>query len=311
MFEARVDGFREILGGLGIPAGVVYSDLWRSNPARSLQNFMPYFNRALLVVAVDAPATLICGLSPRVYPWIRSVTPITDIRPGKDFGKTLEALASERGWTRIGLLDEAGFPFDMHAGLMNSHLELVDVDAGAWAGPAADDTETAMRRKSMAMARVVLESEIADGEGRIDHALVGRIEHGLRRAGAEDAIVLIGHAGQSPAPAGGRSLADEFSVSLAVEYRGHWTRISRTHGDGERIRPLLDRFEALLGRPPGEAGPDAVIEDLSGSYPYRVIGGGQVRPGALAGIHAVGGAGNRHWIWGDTCRAHAAGWTPL
>ena len=311
VFQTRIDGFREVLGRLRLPAGVVYSDFWRSNRARSLQNYMPYFNRSLLVVPVDGPSVLICGLSPRVYPWIRSVTPIADVRPGKDFGQALEALASERGWTRIGLLDEGGFPFDVHAGLMNTHLELVDLGAEALECPAPDETEMAMRRKSIAMARLVLESEIADGVGRSDRALAGRLEHGLRRAGAEDLIVLIGHAGRSPAPASGRALAEEFSVSLAVEYRGHWTRISRTHGDGARIRPLVDRFQTMLGRPAGEAGPGAVIEDLSGEYPYRAIDGGAVLPGALAALHAVGEGGDRHWLWGDTCRAHASGWTLL
>jgi len=67
VFESRIDAFREVLGRHHLEAGVVYSDLWRSNPVRSLQNFMPYFNRALLVVPGRGRIILICGLSPWVY----------------------------------------------------------------------------------------------------------------------------------------------------------------------------------------------------------------------------------------------------
>src|SRR5215470_12171232 len=89
VFEGRVDVVKRVLEARNLAALVVYSELWRSNQARFFSNFMPYFNRALLIIARDTPPTLLCGLSPRVYGWIRSVTTIEDVRPAGNFVKPL------------------------------------------------------------------------------------------------------------------------------------------------------------------------------------------------------------------------------
>ncbi len=111
VFARRVDGVRRMLAGRGLSALVVYSELWRSNQARYFSNYMPYFNRALLIIPLEFPATLLCGLSPRVYGWIRSVTTIEDVRPAGDFAKPVFQLAAERNWTRVGALDLDQLPF--------------------------------------------------------------------------------------------------------------------------------------------------------------------------------------------------------
>ena len=67
VFARRVDGVRRTLAERGLSALVVYSELWRSNQARYFSNYMPYFNRALLIIPPEFSPTLLCGLSPRVY----------------------------------------------------------------------------------------------------------------------------------------------------------------------------------------------------------------------------------------------------
>ena len=106
-FNGRLDGVRRALKERDLPALVIYSDMWRSNQARFFSNFMPYFNRALLIISRDTPPTLLCGLSPRVYGWIRSVTTIQDVRPGgtlRNHCSTLPASVTGPGsehWTWI------------------------------------------------------------------------------------------------------------------------------------------------------------------------------------------------------------------
>src|SRR3989442_1868332 len=100
-----------------LPALVIYSDMWRSNEARFFSNFMPYFNRALLILSCDFPPTLFCGLSSRVYGWIRSVTTVQDVRPAGDFAKPLFDIATERNWTRVGVLEVERFPYDIYTAL--------------------------------------------------------------------------------------------------------------------------------------------------------------------------------------------------
>src|SRR5262245_64345890 len=140
VFEARVNGARRVLAERELPALVVYSDLWRSNQARFFSNYMPYFNRALLIIPRDLPPTLLCGLSPRVYGWIRSVTTIEDVRPSGNFAKPLFDIAAERQWASIGLLDFEQFPYDLHKALHGGSLGLVNVESAGVFSPADDET---------------------------------------------------------------------------------------------------------------------------------------------------------------------------
>src|SRR5437870_10968801 len=108
---------------------------------------MPYFNRGLLILPCDFPPTLLCGLSPRVYGWIRSVTTIEDIRPAGNFAKPLFELARERNWSRLAALDLDHFPYDIDQAIRGLTLEVINVESATVFNPDADETELAMRRK--------------------------------------------------------------------------------------------------------------------------------------------------------------------
>ena len=84
VFDSRLARARAALAERSLPALLVYTDVWRSNQARFLTNFMPYWNRSLVVIPRDSPPVLLCALSPRVYPWIKSVTVFEDIRPASE-----------------------------------------------------------------------------------------------------------------------------------------------------------------------------------------------------------------------------------
>src|SRR5205823_4509343 len=172
VFEQRIDRVRRVLAERDLPVLAVYSELWRSNPARFFSNYMPYFNRALLLVAREFPETLLCGLSPRVYGWIRSVTTIEDVRPAGNFAKPLFEIAAERKWTRIGALDLEQFPYDIHKALHAGSLDVVNVDSNAVFKAAGDETELAMRRKAAALAIEILNEEMPIGVGVVDHHFI-------------------------------------------------------------------------------------------------------------------------------------------
>ena len=253
VFERRVDGVRRILMEREVPALVVYSDMWRSNQARFFSNFMPYFNRALLILSRDMPPILLCGLSPRVYGWIRSVTTIQDVRPAGNYAKPLFEIAGERNWTRLGALDLDRFPYDIHQALHGGQLDLVNVESETVFLPAGNETEQAMRRKAAVLAAQILEDEIVKGVGLTDYLFVGNLERRFRRSGAEDLIVLVTNGRAVPALPAGAVLEENFSVSVALEYRGHWVRLSRYHGAPEPKAPV----------------PAAYPERLDGAYPYE------------------------------------------
>jgi hypothetical protein len=261
-FERRLATVRRVLGEHGLEALVVYSDLWRSNHARFFSNFMPYFNRALLIIPIDQPPTLLCGLSPRVYGWIRSVTIIEDVRPAPNFAKAFFQLTAERKWTTLGMLDFDQFPYDMYDALRGGSLELRNVDSNLVYSPATDETERAMRVKASEMAKEVLNRELPKGPGSIDHHFVGRLERQFRRLGVEDLIILLSNGQTAPGPPSGVRLDEGFSVSIALEYRGHWVRFTTWHSSHD------DPDEAVIHE-------TSFVENLGGSYPYE-FGDGRI-----------------------------------
>jgi hypothetical protein len=263
VFEQRVGRVRRVLAERNLPALVVYSELWRSNQARFFSNYMPYFNRALLVIPRDFAPMLLCGLSPRVYGWIRSVTTLEDIRPAGNFSRPLFEIASDRGWTRLGVLALDEFPHDLHKNIRGGSLDLVNVLPADVFSPAEDQTELAMRRKTAMLAEQILVEEIPNGVGSIDHHFAGRLERRFRKAGAEDLIVLLTNGDTVPAAPHGATLQENFSVSVAVEYRGHWVRLSRPHGTPEVLRACGYEWNS---RTSGRA---VCTEILDGSYPYE------------------------------------------
>jgi hypothetical protein len=192
---------------------------------------MPYWNRALIVIPREGAPVLLCALSPRVYPWIRSVTILDEIRPSQNLAQALTTMCEENGWPNVGVLDLPLLPFDLN--VPNS----VDVPWSA-IHPESDEAELAMYRTAAKLARSVLEEELATGVQDV----VSRLELKYRRAGAED-LVIIPHNG---------------SISVALEYRGHWVKIARP-------------------TPPD----DPRIDLLSGPYPWEPCTQSFLTPGAI------------------------------
>ena len=254
--ESRLTKVRQHLAAEDLPALIVYTDVWRSNQGRYLANFMPYWNRALLVIPRDSPPILLCGLSPRVYPWIRSVTILDEIRPSANIAQQAARLCEEKGWTKIGVLDLPQLPYDLM--VPNS----VDVPWSA-IHPAPDEAELAMYRHAAKMARDILAEELPRGLGLVDHEFVGRLERRFRSAGVEDLVILVTNGDTPPIPPNGSTLEQSFSVSIAMEYRGHWVKIVRT----------IQQFPSTSS--------NLRIELLSGPYPYEHCEPADVVEGAV------------------------------
>jgi len=258
-FEKRLNTAKDYLAKRDLDALVVYTDIWKSNQGRYFSNFMPYWNRALLVIPREGAPVLLCGLSPRVYPWIRSVTILEEIRPGANLVQMLQQLCAEKGWARVGALDLPQFPADL------SIPNGVDVP---WLAvhPTPDESELLMYRRAAKMAREILEAEMPFGMGMTDHDFIGRLELKFRRAGAEDLVILTTNGDTPPLPPTGAKLGDSFSAAVALEYRGHWVKVAR----------------CLAGL--ADAPKESKIELLSGPYPYEYCSRADLNDGALFAV---------------------------
>ena len=255
-FDARLAVAREHLAQRNLPALVVYTDIWRSNRVRHFSNFMPYWNRALLVIPREDPPVLLCGLSPRVYPWIRSVTILEDILPSPNLAQRLLQLCSDNSWKRIGALDFAQFQHDLYVPLAGGGVEIVNVSLPS----VPDDWELTMHRRAAKMARDILSEELPRSVGSLDYEFTGRLERRYRSAGAEDLVVLLTNGDTPPIPARSAVLSNDFSVALALEYRGHWIKIVRNaHGEPVSIPPAGAYLETLSGPYPFESGDSSLF----------------------------------------------------
>jgi hypothetical protein len=249
-FDARLAVVKKHLAASDLPALVVYTDVWRSNQGRYLSNFMPYWNRALLVIPRDGAPVLLCGLSPRVYPWIRSVTILDEIRPSTNIAQQLTKMCEEKGWTKVGVLDLPQLPYDL------SIPGAVDVPWNA-IHPSPDEAELSMYRRAAQLARKGVR-RIYSG---LDHELAGSLEREYRRAGAEDLVILVTNGDAPPYPPNGSILGASSSVSVAMEYRGHWVKV--------------------VGSGPDSGASNAKIELLSGPYPYESCQRADLKPGSV------------------------------
>jgi hypothetical protein len=155
-----------------------------------------------------------------VYPWIKSVTVFEEIRPASKLVPTLLQLCSERGWTKLGVLDLLGLPHEIYAPLKASDVEVSDIKLDL-----TDEAEIAMHARAEQIAREILAAEMPKGVGLTDFQFSGLLERTFRRAGAEDLVLLFSTSDAAPRAAHGAMLGDKYSVAVALEYRGHWARV--------------------------------------------------------------------------------------
>jgi len=299
-FESRLARVRNVLAQRDLPALLVYSDVWRSNQARFLTNFMPYWNRSLVLIPADGAPVLLCGLSPRVYPWIRSVTVFEEVRPAGKLIPAVTQLCTERGWRKLGVLDLLQLPQEVHDPLTRSGLDLADVAADS--AIFADEPEIAMRRRAVTMARETLALELTKGEGLSDFKFVGQLERALRLAGAEDLIIHISTGKTAPRSASGAALGGEYSVSLALEYCGHWVRVTRSYATGANLDLLQESFRSAMANPSS-----ASMEHLSGAYPFEYVAANRLVESASLSLQVEMSAGGNRLFYGDTCRVGSQG----
>jgi hypothetical protein len=300
-FAVRLDRVNKILSEKDLSGLVVYTDVWRSNHARYLVNFMPYWNRSLLVIPQDCSPILICALSPRVYPWIRSTSILEEIRPGGDLAKVLLQLCSEKKWNKVGFLDLMRAPHGIYTAMREAQIEIVDLPAHEIFPASTDQWELSMRRHAANLARDIVREELPSAVGTSDYQFVGRLERKLRRAGAEDLVILVSNGSTAPAPARGATLMDGFSVAVAMEYRGHWIRLARPQASAGIAKSMRSQFEHIARDLKTPSDNPVCVENLSGPYPYAVQDPSQVRRGSVFALSVEFRANGNRLFYGDTC----------
>ncbi|HEX3836975.1 MAG TPA: hypothetical protein VHW25_08455 [Steroidobacteraceae bacterium] len=293
-FTARLDALNQLLDRYDVAVLVIYTDVWRANDVRFVSNFMPYWNRAFAIIARGEKPILLCSLSPRVYPWIKTVTIHETIVPSPSLPAQLLKLATERGWSRIGFLDYEGLPNDLYTQIRAAPLEVVDI-AREQVRAAPDMAEIEMHRHAAAIAREALGAAVTETAiGLTEFALIGRIEQLIRRGGAEDLVALVANGRSGFRPATGECVGRNTSVMAAVEYSGHWAKVARN------VARVISPLAALEQ--------SQHVETLSACYPWQpVLSDAQPDGQILALQMELRDPAGARLFYGETCLRTAVG----
>jgi hypothetical protein len=156
-----------------------------------------------------------------------------------------------------------------------------------------------MHRRAAVLAREILAVEVTRAAiGLTDHELTGRLERRFRRAGVEDLVVLISDGRSVPLPAAGNKINENSSASVAVEYNGHWVKLSRN-------------IDNVLSALPPAADADAHRELLSGRYPWEGLTSHADSRNWVTSIQVMIKRGENRLYYGDTGIQGSDGWRPL
>ena len=198
-------------------------------------------------------------------------------------------------------MDLPRIPQDISASVSAGPAELVNLPSSCIYEPALDPWELSMRRRAAKMARQILAEELAKGVGIRDWELVGLLERKFRRAGAEDLVILLSNGKAPPAPASGVVLGNDYSVAVALEYRGHWVRLSRPQTSAAIAGSIRNRFDGLLQDWTGPADSTEYVENLSAAYPYESCGRAGIGLGCIFALHVESTINGHRFFYGDTC----------
>jgi Xaa-Pro aminopeptidase len=109
-WRARVEGVANSVAANGVDVALVYGDVSRSDDIAYLTNLCVYWNEGVLAVPAQGEPTFLTKLSPRVHPWMRKVSTVTEIRSGRSFADLVTAYLADRTPGTLGLVDAGLWP---------------------------------------------------------------------------------------------------------------------------------------------------------------------------------------------------------
>ena len=214
----RVARLQRRLKDEGVTIGLVYADVHRSDDVGYLTNLCIYWNEGILAVPAEGDPAFLMKLSPRVHPWMRRSSTLTDLRSGKGFTALVQGFvenAAEPGV--IGLVDAALWPtttvdevraaapgWDVRplGGLVREQRLVPSAAELGLLGTATGHLSTALD--------AVLGPDLPDGER------IALLEQALRGAGYTDLMVEVVHGPDGVS-----------AVEATGQFRFSWLRAAR------------------------------------------------------------------------------------
>jgi Xaa-Pro aminopeptidase len=273
-FSLRLDALRRAMARHGWRAVLVYGDVREHAALAYLSNFIPRVRWGMALLPASGDARLLCAMSTRDLPAMRSLTWIADVRSGmgpewdKAFDPWFERVGGEASEQQLGTLG-----FDLMAPVLHDAvrrslgerfvLQRAD-DVVAVPSHRKRPRELTLLRASCALAQEAARVFVdVWQESREPEAAALAAERAARSRAAQDVRTLISlDGGRTLSPYQGRfeKTAGPVVGYLAVKLMGYWAELFVTLDDGasknparRRVEPALDALIAAM-RPGVRAG---------------------------------------------------------
>ena len=109
-WRGRVAAVQRELAASGTDVALIYGDVSRSDDIAYLTNLCVYWNEGILAVPAQGDPVFLTKLSPRVHPWMRLISTVTEIRSGRSFAELVATFLGPGGGGTVGLVEAELWP---------------------------------------------------------------------------------------------------------------------------------------------------------------------------------------------------------
>jgi hypothetical protein len=242
VLEDRVQRVQATMHSESLDLVLIYTTFAQPAASHWVCNFTPYWSEAMVAVLPQGAPLLLAALTPRVHPWIRSVSHLGDVLNTPRLGEGVLAFVREHvaPGGRVGVVGLAEMPFSVMrpialAGVAES---LVDASAifAALRQP-ADEYELTLASRALRIAADAMDAIPASAAGVSQVA--ASIERCARLAGAEEVLLRIAPDLHASTPLsrmeGDAPLGPLHAVEASVAYKGAWVRYARSLTRGAQM----------------------------------------------------------------------------
>jgi Xaa-Pro aminopeptidase len=271
----RVAALQRAMTDGGIDVALLYGDVSRSDDIAYLTNLCIYWNEGILAVPAEGEPVFLTKLSPRVHPWMRLVSTVTDVRSGRNFGDLAAKFLGPGDGGTVGLVGAGLWPAPL-AEEIRQALPGWDVrdagDLGRSPRLVPSEHERALlRRGGGLLARATDDAAIP---GLPASARIAAAERGLRDAGFLDVFARA-----QDAPGGVTWL------EVTGQYRNLWLHASRlADGPGGTAAAWPGALRQALATVTAAVRAGMTAERLAGAAGGDIAG---LPLGAAAGVRWV------------------------
>jgi Xaa-Pro aminopeptidase len=309
-FELRVDDARQHMCRQGWKGLLIYGDAREHAALAYLTNFIPRMRWGMALMAGDGDPRLLCSMSARDIPAMRSMTWIADVHSGWEWEKAFDpwfgrfdgetAVLGTIGFDRMAF----GLSQSVRRSLgMRFQLERAD-DVLKIPRSTKRPRESSMMRRSCEVLETAASAFVESWRlNRAPEIAALDGERAARRMAAQDVRTLVSHdGGRTLAPFQGRfdTSTQPLAGYIAVKVHGYWADMFVAAG--VQAQHVAHRAEAALDALVAAIGPGVIVADARQSA-IEALGPFKLHPVLCGSVgHGIGLSLHEGPEFDDGCR---------